>query len=297
MNTDTFPNYLNDFVQKLQQEGKSAHTIAAYQRDLQQLFSLLPPAAECKKTVFASVLRKLSQQNQSPRSLARKVSAWRQYGDFLVRQNLLAANPIASLKTPKIPPLLPKAMSAEPLNHVFNHAQSTDDDELATRDLAMFELLYGCGLRLSELQSLDLKDILLDEGWVSVLGKGKKMRQVPVGKSALNAVRQYLSERVAASDETALFTNKHGKRISTRQIQYRLRDWAIKHHSSEHLHPHKLRHSYASHVLQAAGDIRAVQELLGHSSLSTTQIYTKLDFDHLAKVYDQTHPRAKKKKD
>ena len=154
--------------------------------------------------------------------------------------------------------------------------------------------MYGSGLRLSEIHGLDLDSILLDEGWVSVWGKGSKQRQVPLGRATITAIRAYLPQRQAASGETALFTNRHGGRLSQRQIQNRLKDWAIRQGSPQHLSPHMLRHSYASHLLQASGDIRAVQELLGHNSLSTTQIYTKLDFDHRAKVYDEAHPRAKR---
>ncbi len=163
------------------------------------------------------------------------------------------------------------------------------------RDQAIIELLYGSGLRVSEVAQLDCQHILLAEGWVDVLGKGGKQRQVPLGQQSSLAIARYLPVRQAAAGECALFTNRRGTRISTRQIQNRLNQWALEHQSDRHLSPHMLRHSYASHLLQNAGNIRAVQELLGHSSLSTTQQYTKLDFDHLADIYDHTHPRAKRK--
>ena len=297
MTLHELPQYSEDYLATLRQHNKSTHTLAAYRRDLKQLFALLPPQgdAEPHRRHFVAALKKLSQQEQHPRTLARKLSVWRQYGDYLVQQKLLPANPVATLKAPKAPERLPKAVDAEPLNRLFDHAQL--DDKLAIRDQAIFELLYGSGLRLSEVHGLNLADILLDEGWVSVVGKGNKQRQVPLVRSSIEAIRAYLPHRFASNDETALFTNQLGKRLSQRQIQNRLRDWALKNGSPQHLSPHMLRHSYASHLLQAAGDIRAVQELLGHSNLSTTQIYTKLDFEHLAAVYDAAHPRAKRKSD
>ncbi len=162
--------------------------------------------------------------------------------------------------------------------------------------MAIFELLYGSGLRVAEVHGLNTDDILLDEGWVEVRGKGGKHRQVPLGSRSVSALRAYLPQRIAQSGETALFTGHTGKRLGIRQIQNRLRDWAVKNGSPQHLSPHMMRHSYASHLLQSSGDIRAIQELLGHSNLSATQIYTKLDFDRLAQVYDRAHPRAKRKK-
>lgn len=295
MDTHTFQQEQTAFLTALQRQGKSAHTLAAYRRDLAQLSSLLPVGSEISAALLQRAFKKLSQQNLSERSLARKLSVWKQYLDFLVGQNLLAANPIGRLKAPKIPQHLPKALKAETLNHSLN--ASAPETACDLRDLAMMELFYGSGLRLSELQSLNLNDVLPEEGWVVVRGKGIKDRQVPLSGKSISALHAYLAERTAVSGETALFTNRQGTRLSTRQIQNRLRDWGIRNHLPEHLHPHKLRHSYASHLLQAAGDIRAVQELLGHSSLSTTQIYTKLDFEHLASVYDAAHPRAKRQKD
>lgn len=292
MNTHTFLQEQAAFLTELQRRGKSAHTVAAYRRDLAQLSALLPDNNDISAALLQSAFKKLSQQNLGERSLARKLSVWKQYLDFLVRQNLLPANPIGRLKAPKIPQHLPKALKTETLNHSLN--VSATETAYDVRDLAMMELLYGSGLRLSELHGLNLNDVLLDEGWVGVRGKGGKDRQVPLSGKSIAALRAYLAERVAADGETALFTNRNGKRLGMRQIQNRLRDWGVKNGLPEHLHPHKLRHSYASHLLQAAGDIRAVQELLGHSSLSTTQIYTKLDFEHLASVYDAAHPRAKR---
>ncbi|UOO82300.1 tyrosine-type recombinase/integrase [Uruburuella testudinis] len=288
----------NDYLQTLQQQGKSAHTLAAYRRDLSQLAALLPETAAGEpphRRHFTAALKKLSQQEQHPRSMARKLSAWRQYCRWLVEKGLLEADPTEHLKAPKPPGLLPKAVEQETLNHLLDH--DTDSTAIALRDHAIFELMYGSGLRLSEIHNLNLTDILLDDGWVSVTGKGNKQRQVPLVAQSIAAIRAYLPHRHTAAGETALFTNNRGGRLSQRQIQNRLREWALTQNSPQHLSPHMLRHSYASHLLQSARDIRAVQELLGHSSLSTTQIYTKLDFDHLAKIYDDAHPRAKRKKE
>lgn len=289
-----FAEHQPDYLRTLTQSGKSAHTVAAYQRDLVQLCQLLPPDGELTRAQFIAALKKLSQQNLHPRSLARKLSAWRQYSDYLVDKGLWPHNPISSLKAPKPPERLPKAVDQETLNRLLDN--KPDDETLQIRDHAIFELMYGSGLRLSEVHSLNLDSLLLDEGWVNVWGKGNKQRQVPLGRTAVAAIRAYLPQRQAAGGETALFTNRHGRRLGQRQIQNRLKAWAERQGSPQHLSPHMMRHSYASHLLQASGDIRAVQELLGHSNLSSTQIYTKLDFDHLAKVYDSTHPRAKRQK-
>ncbi|MDO5059902.1 MAG: tyrosine-type recombinase/integrase [Neisseria sp.] len=295
MDIQDFSVYADDFLTALAREGKSAHTLAAYRRDLAQLFSLLPEDGGLNAAPLRAAFKKLSQQNLSERSLARKLSVWKQYSDFLVRHGKLPSNPIAALKAPKIPQHLPKAVKAETLNFALDHTETESATDV--RDLAIFELLYGSGLRVSEVWALNVDDVLTDEGWVSVTGKGNKQRQVPLSEKSTDALNAYLAQRQAAAGETALFTGRNGKRLSVRQIQNRLREWGEKNQLPEHLHPHKLRHSYASHLLQSAGDIRAVQELLGHSSLSTTQIYTKLDFDHLAAVYDAAHPRAKRKKE
>lgn len=286
----------------LLRQGKSAHTMAAYARDLSQLNRLLwmrPPvdeegeATDLLRQHFVAAFKKLSQQNLHERSLARKLSAWRQYVDWLLARGLLNENLMSNLKAPKPPQRLPKALPQERLNHWLD----SDDAEvgLEVRDHAMVELLYGSGLRLSELHDLNVDDVRLDEGWVCVTGKGNKQRHIPLVRKSVDALRSYLSQRVALYGEEALFTGRNGCRLGQRQIQNRLQMWAVRQGSGQHLSPHMLRHSYASHLLQASRDIRAVQELLGHSHLSTTQIYTKLDTDHLAQIYDETHPRAKRK--
>lgn len=290
---------LDGYLKMLGQQGKSAHTLSAYGRDLTELVRLLTEgssetAQDLTRRDFVAALKRLSQQGLSERTLARKLSAWRQYCGWLVQSGMMDNDPIFNLKAPRLPERLPKALPQEELNHMLDSTPA--DDSLAVRDHALFELMYGSGLRLSEIHGLDLGDVLLDEGWVSVTGKGRKERQVPLSGKSVEALRVYLSERVAADSETALFTGKNGTRLGQRQIQKRLQTWAVQQGSGQHISPHMMRHSYASHLLQSSRDIRAVQELLGHSNLSTTQIYTKLDFDHLAKVYDEGHPRAKRKK-
>ena len=290
---------LDGYLKMLGQQGKSAHTLSAYGRDLTELVRLLTEGSsetsqDLTRRDFVAALKRLSQQGLSERTLARKLSAWRQYCGWLVQSGMMDNDPTFNLKAPRLPERLPKALPQEELNHMLDSAPA--DDSLAVRDHALFELMYGSGLRLSEIHGLDLGDVLLDEGWVSVTGKGRKERQVPLSGKSVEALRAYLSERVAADSETALFTGKNGTRLGQRQIQKRLQTWAVQQGSGQHISPHMMRHSYASHLLQSSRDIRAVQELLGHSNLSTTQIYTKLDFDHLAKVYDEGHPRAKRKK-
>ena len=290
---------LDGYLKMLGQQGKSAHTLSAYGRDLTELVRLLTEgssetAQDLTRRDFVAALKRLSQQGLSERTLARKLSAWRQYCGWLVQSGMMDNDPTFNLKAPRLPERLPKALPQEELNHMLDSAPA--DDSLAVRDHALFELMYGSGLRLSEIHGLDLGDVLLDEGWVSVTGKGRKERQVPLSGKSVESLRAYLSERVAADGETALFTGKNGTRLGQRQIQKRLQAWAVRQGSGQHISPHIMRHSYASHLLQSSRDIRAVQELLGHSNLSTTQIYTKLDFDHLAKVYDEGHPRAKRKK-
>ncbi|MDF7675306.1 tyrosine-type recombinase/integrase [Neisseriaceae bacterium ESL0693] len=286
------------FFIHLRQRGLSPHTQMAYQRDLYQLQQILPTPlqpVDITRLHLIAVLKKLSGLGDKPASLARKLSSWRTYFAYLQQQKQLTSNPAANLKGPKIPARLPKAVPAEKLNQAFN--QPVADKALLLRDQAIFEILYGSGLRLSEIVALDLSHVMLDEHWLHVSGKGNKQRQVPLGQKSIEALKRYLPHRIAQPDEHALFTNQRGTRLSGRQIQNRLNQWSITHESDRHLSPHMLRHSFASHLLQNAHDIRAVQELLGHRSISTTQQYTKLDFNHLAQIYDDTHPRAKKQAD
>lgn len=294
-----FGCHLDAFLERMAQRNLSDLSIAAYRRDLLQLYALLGERLTANDTVHAAHLRqtlmRLSQKGLHARSLGRKISVWKQYASFLRQFQAWDEDLTAHIKAPKAPKRLPKAIPAEPLNRWLGQT-SEQDDVMSLRDQAMFELLYGCGLRLSELRNLDLPDVQLEAGWVSVQGKGNRQRQVPLGLQAKLAIEAYLPLRQASVGETALFTTRLGTRIGQRQIQLRLNTWSLSRETDRHLSPHMLRHSYASHVLQNSQNIRAVQELLGHKQLSTTQIYTSLDFSHLAEVYDAAHPRAKKHK-
>ncbi|RUO73552.1 tyrosine recombinase XerC [Idiomarina seosinensis] len=230
------------------------------------------------------------------RTIALKLSAWRTFCDFLLHQGALADNPALSVKAPKIPKRLPKNLDVDSITHLL---ELPDDDELAIRDGAMMELLYSSGIRLAELVSLDRDSIDLRMGQLRVTGKGSKTRIVPVGRHAIAAIKKWLKVRsnwLATRAELALFISKRLTRISPRTVQQRLNFWGHQQGIIGDLHPHKLRHSFASHLLESSGDLRAVQELLGHANLSTTQIYTHLDFKRLAEVYDSAHPRANKVK-
>lgn len=233
-------------------------------------------------------------QGLSGRSLQRRLSAIRAFYRYLVRQGMAENNPAQGVMTPKTPRKLPSALDVDQSNQLV---EIKEDDSLANRDRAMLELMYSCGLRLSELVNLDLNSIDYRDALVTVVGKGNKTRVIPVGSHALAAIQHWLKERsnMAAAGEDALFVSKRGTRISHRSVQQRLQQWAVKQGLHGHVHPHMLRHSFATHILESSSDLRAVQELLGHADISTTQVYTHLDFQHLAQVYDEAHPRARKK--
>lgn len=286
---------LAPYLTEQSQRNRSPHTLIAYERELRELANLLPATAQPARRDFQAAFRQLSQRGLHPASLARALSAWRQYCDYLVRQGSLKTNPVQDIKAPKKPQRLPRAIERDTLNALLDQPVEPDDT-LALRDQAIAELLYGSGLRLAELAGLNLTDVYLDAGWLNVRGKGNKQRQVPLTQSSAALLRQWLAQRHAQPHETALFTTQRGTRLGSRQIAKRLDNWAQQHGSPQHISPHMLRHSFAGHLLQASRDIRAVQDLLGHASLSSTQIYTKLDFDHLAAVYDETHPRARRGK-
>jgi len=286
---------LAPYLTEQRQRNRSPHTLIAYERELRELANLLPATAQPARRDFQAAFRQLSQRGLHPASLARALSAWRQYCDYLVRQGSLKTNPVRDIKPPKKPQRLPRAIERDTLNALLDQP-AEPDDTLALRDQAIAELLYGSGLRLAELAGLNLADVYLDAGWLNVRGKGNKQRQVPLTQSSAALLRQWLAQRPAQPHETALFTTQRGTRLGSRQIAKRLDNWAQQHGSPQHISPHMLRHSFAGHLLQASRDIRAVQDLLGHASLSSTQIYTKLDFDHLATVYDETHPRARRGK-
>ncbi|NTV11285.1 MAG: tyrosine recombinase XerC, partial [Zoogloea sp.] len=283
------------------QRRASVHTLSGYRRDLARLAALAAPQApdSLQPHDIRRGIARLHAGGLSGPSIARALSAWRGYYRWLARQGVLKANPVDGLRAPKSPRRLPQALSPDQVPMLLEGAPAASTgDPLDLRDLAMAELLYSSGLRLSELASVDVDDRLnLAEGEITVTGKRGKTRIVPVGSKAREAIAAWLEVRgrLAAADERALFVGQRGRRVTGRNIQLRLARMAQMSGLGMHVHPHQLRHSFASHVLQSSGDLRAVQDMLGHASIRTTQVYTHLDFQHLAKVYDSTHPRAKKK--
>jgi len=274
----------------------SAHTVASYRRDVAALIELTRdiPLDRLEVHQVRRFVSQLHSQGLGGRTLARMLSAWRGFFKFLVRDHGFSRNPVLGIRAPKSARKLPHALSPDEAARLM---QLGDTNSLALRDKAILELFYSSGLRLSELTGLALDGVNLNDATVRVTGKGNKARIVPVGSHALTALKAWLRERAALvrGDESALFTGKNGRRLSPRAVQSRLKHWALKLGLPSKVHPHVLRHSFASHVLQSSGDLRAVQEMLGHASISTTQVYTHLDFQHLAKAYDAAHPRAKRK--
>ncbi|MCF7967658.1 MAG: tyrosine recombinase XerC [Methylococcaceae bacterium] len=283
------------------QRRVSAHTSDAYARDLQQLVDFCAERDISAWVALQSAdlrdhVAHRHRNGLGSRSLQRALSAIRGFLDFLIRQGELEHNPAAGLRAPKAPKTLPKLLDVD---QMIGLLEAPVDDVLELRDVAMWELFYSSGLRLTELTSLDLVDLDLPGGSLLVRqGKGRKSRHIPVGKFASKALERWLLVRkqIIATAEPALFLSRRGDRIAQRTVQARLERWQKKQGIPEHLHPHVLRHSFASHLLESSGDLRAVQELLGHANLSTTQVYTHLDFQHLASVYDRTHPRARASK-
>lgn len=277
----------------------SPHTLSNYQRQLRAICSLLESNQishwqQVDVQVVRWLLSQSHKQGLSAKSIGVRLVALRQFLDFLLKNGELSVNPAVGIKAPKVGKHLPKNIDAEQMAQLLDFKS---EEPLEQRDLAMMELMYSSGLRLSELQGLDLGDIDLAGGEARLLGKGNKERIVPVGSKAIAAVQQWLAVRHQfLPKDNALFLNQRGGRLSHRSIQLMMQKWGQKQGLESHLHPHKLRHSFATHLLEASADLRAVQELLGHSSLSTTQIYTHLDFQHLAKIYDDAHPRARRKK-
>ena len=282
------------------QRRASPHTLDAYRRDLARLTALAAGAelAALKTVHLRRGLMALHAKQLAPRSIARTLSAWRSYYAWLARRGAIELNPAEGLRAPKRPRTLPKALGIDQAAALLDRPQaSPQGDPLQVRDAAMFELFYSSGLRLSELVSLDWPGGLdLAAGEVTVTGKRQKTRTVPVGDKARIALEAWLALRpqFAREAQPALFLGRSGTRLTPRQVQNRLAQWAQRQGVGVHVHPHMLRHSFASHLLQSSGDLRAVQEMLGHASIAATQIYTHLDFQHLAKIYDAAHPRAKK---
>lgn len=277
----------------------SAHTASNYRRDLVRFREWLQsegpgPGEELDQQAVRNYVARRHRGGASGKTLRRELSALRSFYRYLEREGIADRNPAAGVRAPKIARKLPAVLDADQLCSLLDQA---DDDPLAVRDTAMVELLYSSGLRLAELVAMDLGDLDGDDVILEVTGKGAKTRRVPVGSHAVAAIRRWLKVRgnYAGSDQQALFVSRRGNRIHPRTVQQRLRRWAMAKGATRNIHPHLLRHSFASHLLESSGDLRAVQELLGHSDISATQIYTHLDFQHLAQVYDQAHPRARKK--
>ncbi|MGE3775459.1 MAG: tyrosine recombinase XerC [Gammaproteobacteria bacterium] len=279
----------------------SSHTRAAYRRDLAHFARYWQAhAARHAHAVDTHAVRGyvawLHREGLNGRSIARALSALRGLYKHEIRHGRLRENPVADVRAPKAPKRLPRTLDVDQ-THRLLEADLPQDDALLLRDLAMWELAYSCGLRVSELVGVDLDALDAREKELRVLGKGRKERVVPVGGKALEAVAVWLPQRatLAAIEEPALFVGRRGRRIAVREVQTRLKQWAQRQGLTVPLHPHMLRHSFATHLLEESGDLRAVQELLGHSDIRTTQVYTHLDFKHLARVYDAAHPRARKK--
>lgn len=298
VNVAAAQRHRDDYLAYLTHERRlSAHTATHYQRDIDSLIELAGASAlnELQIHQIRRFVAQLHARGLDGRSIARRLSAWRGLYRFLVRDRGFKANPVVGLRAPKSARKLPHSLSVDQAVHLM---KIDEDSVLALRDKAMWELFYSSGLRLAELTGLSLNDVDRADATVRVTGKGGKTRVVPVGKHALTAIDAWLAPRatLAREGEHALFLAQGGGRLGPRAVQVRLKHWALKQGLDTSLHPHALRHSFASHVLQSSGDLRAVQEMLGHASISTTQVYTQLDFQHLAKVYDAAHPRAKRVK-
>jgi len=293
------PDWIERYLHHLQTERRlSANTRHHYRRDLMELqaFCTGSGIADWGDLSTHHVRQFAAQAHRRGlcgRSIQRRLSAIRGFYNYLLREQAVSGNPGHEVSAPKSAQRLPDTLSVDDMSRLL--AVETDDP-LDLRDLAMLELMYSSGLRLSELVSLDTRDMDLEERVLRVTGKGGKTRLVPIGRKAVQALRSWLRQRAAqlAEGETAVFTGRSGRRLGARAVQLRVRRWALRLGLPGEIHPHTLRHSFASHLLESSGDLRAVQELLGHADISTTQIYTHLDFQHLARVYDKAHPRARK---
>jgi len=293
-----------DFLQLLKVERQaSPHTIDAYERDILEFESefeawKIDDWAQLTEDHFRRHAAHLHRQNRSAKTIQRHLSSLRSYCRFLVKVGALQRIPAQSVKAPRSEKRLPATVDVDRLSKFLNNAPVNTEATVAqVRDQAILELFYSSGLRLSELMGLNLNDLLWNDRQVRVFGKGRKQRVVPLGQSALTALSAWLMvrEKIAKPGQDAVFLNRLGTRLSARSIQRRVATLAKQRGLDMHLHPHMLRHSFASHLLESSQDLRAVQELLGHSKISTTQIYTHLDFQQLSKVYDAAHPRARSK--
>ena len=299
MANDSRHRLLEEFLDQLAHQRRlSPGTARNYRRALEQLFALNDgvPLKKLEPQHLRHTVSRLHARGMSGRTIAYLISGWRGFFNWLVKHRGFPHNPCVGLRAPKSPKALPKALSPDLMSRLLD---TPAEGPAQSRDKAMFELFYSSGLRLAELVSLDAADgeSMQREAEVTVTGKGAKTRTVPVGGKACTAIAAWLGERarLAGPGENALFVGTRGQRIAPSSVRYALARWARRLGLPQRVHPHMLRHSFATHLLQSSGDLRAVQEMLGHSSISTTQVYTHLDFQHLAKAYDAAHPRAKKK--
>jgi len=294
--------HLKAFLKQLKAERRlSQNTIMAYKRDLYDFLRFcsregLHELAELDTHAVRQFAGESHRLGLSPRSIARRLSSLRSFLSFAVQAGLISSNVAINVQAPKPSRRLPNTLDVD---QVASLLALEGKKPLTVRDRAILELLYSSGLRLSELVGLDLNDLDLNDRTVRVTGKGQKMRVVPVGKFAIEAIQAWLKVRLAlaGSEEKAFFVSQRGGRLAARTVQARLKKWALARGVPMGVHPHMLRHSFASHLLESSGNLRAVQELLGHASISTTQVYTHLDFQHLARIYDQSHPRARRRED
>ncbi len=290
---------INNYLESLRVERQlSPHTLKAYQRDFSKLidYCTLHELAlwhDLSNHTARKFSANLHSSGLNAKSIQRILSAGRGLCQYLIQQDLIDNNPFDDVRAPKASKRLPKTLSVD---QVTSLVEINTNDPLSYRDKAAMELFYSSGLRLAELCNLNLNDMDLSDKLIRVTGKGEKMRVLPIGRHADKAIREWLLQRnsLPLKDFDAVFVSKHGRRISQRSVQTRIKYWASRQGIEIPVSPHMLRHSFASHLLESSGDLRAVQELLGHSNISTTQIYTHLDFQHLAQVYDDAHPRAKK---
>jgi len=296
---------LDAFIEQLLAERQlSAHTLTNYRRDIEDFFTWYEQAEQLlldRRTV-QYFMAYLQRRQLAASSIARKMSALRQYFQFLLEKGQVSESiTIAGIKAPKKAKMLPKALPVDDINQLLDNVDAYFDlsKPLEVRDYAIMELLYSSGIRVAELAAMNIDDIDLATGHATVIGKGERTRIVHIGTKAKQAMERWLAARqVMLKDKpatTALLLNRYGKRLSIRGIQYQLKALGKRLSNNVNLHPHMMRHSFGSHLLQSGADLRAVQEMLGHSDITSTQIYTHLDFQQLAKVYDKTHPRAKKK--
>lgn len=297
---DVALSWVPRFLKHLSLERRlSSHTDSNYRRDLERFIEHCDrQGVDDWRQLDSQHVRVFAaaefRRGQSARTIQRRLSALRSFCNFLQREGVLGTNPALDVQAPKAKKRLPKTVDADQMSRLLSFRT---DERLGVRDKAIMELFYSSGLRLSELTALDLPDIDLRDRMVRVTGKGNKTRIVPVGRFAVEALSRWLRERTAMADigTQALFVGQGGERLGPRAVQLRIAEWAKRQGLGLHLHPHMFRHSFASHLLESSQDLRGVQELLGHANISTTQVYTHLDFQHLAKIYDAAHPRAKRK--